>query len=278
MASRPQHWVRSQAGLVAVEDEATLSQLQFLLDATHLEENNWTRDRGCAIHGVNACASACIYANRAPVPVGYRLVRVLRNQNPALWARYSLMRSAIAQECRREGHTLCPLACSSPALDSLDQAVLAKEVNEWRLFHGSTEGACRAICERNFDLQLAGQGATWRARSAARGTPLYGPGVYCAERVTKADEYAGREARSEGAGGEPTFCMLLCRVVGGRPCVCTDNEIDIGALHRQVLEGPAHSVLGDRVKVLQKPYREVVIYDKDQVYPEFLLSYERIFS
>ena len=36
------------------------------------------------------------------------------------------------------------------------------------------------------------------------------------------------------------------------------------------------SVFGDRVKTLGKPYREIIVYDKDQIYPEYLVLYERL--
>lgn len=54
------------------------------------------------------------------------------------------------------------------------------------------------------------------------------------------------------------------------------NEINTEELLDDVFDGPYHSVFGDRVKILKKPYREVVVYDKDQLFPEFLILYRRI--
>lgn len=276
-SSRPPPWVRGTIGLVEVADRTLLAELQFLLDATHKESDNWTRDRGCMLHGVNACPLDCIMSNRAHVPIGYELWGAFRNQNAMLWARYSLMRSAISLDCSiGEGANFRPIVVESgkPPFDKLDAMTLSQEVNEWRLFHGSSEAACRGICATNFQLEQAGTGATWRDGGVAKGVPLYGHGVYFAERVTKADEYA---QASSVSGREELRYMLVCRVVGGRANVCTSNQIDPDALRRQVFHGPHHSVFGDRVRELGKPYREVVIYDSDQIYPEFLLIYRRIF-
>jgi len=274
---RPPHWQRATTGLVEVKHPSVLAQFQFLLDVTHKETDNWTRDRGCAIHGINGCQHACAYRNRQPVPSGYRLVSLRRNQSPRLWFRYSLMRASVLQECTLGDFKAEIVESTQPAFDELDSAPLVDGVNEWRLFHGSTSGACEEICENNFNLALAGTGATWKHASGANGTPLYGQGVYFSERITKADEYA-KPHGVDNSSSPSNFCsVLVCRVIAGRVAVCTKNEIDTQALRQQVLGGPFHCILGDRVKELGKPYREMVIYDRDQIYPEYLLTYERLF-
>merc|ERR1712048_121436 len=69
-------------------------------------------------------------------------------------------------------------------------AELVDGCNEWRLFHGSSLTACNGICKDDFAVNLAGSGATWKDPGKNAGTPLYGYGIYLAERITKADEYA----------------------------------------------------------------------------------------
>lgn len=272
---RAPHWQRGASGLVEVTDPSVLAQFQFLLDATHKETDNWTRDRGCAIHGINGCPIACANKNRQPVPTGYRLISLRRNQSPRLWFRFSLMRASVLQECALGDFKEEAVLTAGAPFKTLDSAPLADSVNEWRLFHGTNQTACEGICENNFNLDLVGTGSTWRDSSGAKGMPLYGHGIYFSERITKADEYAKLALTP---GDSPNLCsVLVCRVVAGRVAVCTKNEIDAKALKQQVLGGPHHSILGDRVKELGKPYREMVIYDRDQVYPEFLLTYERFF-
>lgn len=270
-------WEGAEEGLVEIEDEDVLVKLQFLLMSTHKDSDNWTRDRGCALHGRSGpgCSQACMNNNRAKVPTGYELVRAYRNQNLGLWQKYSLCRTAIAQECGRKEeveHKEVEVATSESGL--VLEVGLDGAINEWYLFHGTSPSKCKAICGHNFNTTMAGTGATWKDEGTTKGTPLYGFGIYFAERVTKADEYCELGA----TGGEEVFSVLLCRVVGGRANVVETNEIDVVDLKTQVFEGSYSSVFGDRVKKLYKPYREVVVYDKDQVFPEYLLEYRRVLA
>jgi len=288
------HWKSGFEGLVEVQDERVLGALQDVLSATHKAEDNWTRDRGCRVHGVGAsgCSLACASANRVPVPSAYILRRVLRNQNAELWEKYFITRTAILEECNRHGSVeFCPQAVLSSHADL--EAPLLDNCNEWRLLHGTTLQACKDICESNFALSLAGAGATWKDGGKDRGTPLYGDGIYMAERITKADEYSAAVSKSalakliecgalEGGGDVDTltdcYAMLMVRCVGGRTNVITTNAIDREKLRADVFNGQYHSVFGDRVASLKKPFREVVVYDVDQVFPEYVLLYERVYA
>jgi hypothetical protein len=273
----PTHWAASQEGLVPITDSSLLHQLEDLLTGTHKSDSdNWTRDRGCSLHGVNACSAACASKHRSPVPSGYRLVTAYRNQNIDLWQKYMLCKDAISQECRQQEAVPFQQVNVKTSDLSAIELPLDKDCNEWRLFHGSSFEACRGICSTNFRPALAGTGATWKEPGKAKGMPLYGYGVYFSERVTKADEYA--EVGPSGEEFEGLHCMLVCRVVGGRTNIITTNEIEIEKLRADVFDGLSHSVFGDRVKTLGKPYREIVAYDKDQCYPEYLLVYERNFG
>lgn len=57
------------------------------------------------------------------------------------------------------------------------------------------------------------------------------------------------------------FGALIVRCIGGKANICLTNEIDKEGLKTDVFDGPYHSVFGDRVKELKKPYREFVVYD-----------------
>jgi len=117
---------------------------------------------------------------------------------------------------------------------------------------------------------MAGSGATLKKDGKPR-RPLYGWGIYFAESITKSDEYA------RPAGKTKDHCsVLVCRVLAGMPRLVTEASIDEAELQSQVLGGPCHSVLGDRRAKLGKPFREVVVYSHDQVFPEFLLTYKRL--
>lgn len=277
------HWASGDEGLVEIEDPDLLQKLQDILTASHKTSDNWTRDRGCLLHGVNGCPPMCASKNRARVPRGYVLVTAFRNQNQDLWSKFTLYKSAIAEEVARDvggvQHEIKEVATRGHDLETpLDTAC-----NEWYLFHGSSAAKCKMICSTNFKLALAGLGATWKDPGAAKGTPLYGFGIYFAERITKSDEYAepvpgDDPVLGRAPGGEALHACLLCRVLGGRANTVTTNEIEIDKLRKDVFDGPYHSVFGDRVASLGKPYREVVVYDKDQCYPEYLLVYARSFN
>eukprot|EP00931_Biecheleriopsis_adriatica_P087049 TRINITY_DN61571_c0_g1_i1.p1 TRINITY_DN61571_c0_g1~~TRINITY_DN61571_c0_g1_i1.p1 ORF type:complete len:542 (+),score=91.49 TRINITY_DN61571_c0_g1_i1:52-1626(+) len=266
-------WAAVEEGLVPVTDKQTLLDLQRLLSNTHKATDNWTRDRGCTLHGLNGpgCSLACASKNRAPVPKGYALRKVLKNQNSVLWQRYCLARSAITDECARGKGTDVSILSTVEA-GEID-VPLEKACNELRVLHGTNMKAARDICNSNFRPALAGTGATWKDAGKAKGVPLYGYGLYMAERITKADEYA--KPVFDMQVGADVCAALVVRCVAGRVNVVTTNHINTEQLRKDVFDGPYHSVLGDRVSSLGKPYREVVIYDKDQCFPEYLLLYER---
>lgn len=274
----PRHWELRSEQLVRVTDMTLLATLQLLLDATHKDTDNWTRDRGCYLHGRNSCKPECLFKHRNRVPTGYMLVSAYRNQNRMWWARYTLARAAILQDCQTSECRMNAPQSSKTPFDQLDSAPLVSQVNEWRLLHGSSHSSCRSICEKNFDLSCVGVGGTWKKGKELKGEPLYGNGVYFAERITKADEYAVPCDTAHPDEFHEVCSVLLCRVIGGRSNVCTKNEIDSSSLRQQVFAGPHHSVLGDRVQELKKPYREFVVYDRDQIFPEYLLNYIRVYS
>ena len=51
---------------------------------------------------------------------------------------------------------------------------------------------------------------------------------------------------------------------------CTGNS-------RKGIKRKFHSVLGDREK-LRNTYKEIMVYDDDQVYPDYALMYKRVYK
>jgi len=263
----PGHWTLkvpltsfNESRLWEIRDAASLKKFQDLVSFTHKFGNNWTRDRGKTPDG-----------KYKPVPKAYTVERVWRNEHPRLWARYSGTRAAIVEEC--SSSIMKPLtveSCKAPFIDLDGLAVDRASCNECRLFHGSSQTACGAICKGNFQLEYAGLGATWKATGDSSGTPLYGFGAYFAEHFTKADEYAKPTQLDPNL-----YCILVCRVIAGRVRSVETNDFNPQQLQAEVLDGPFHSVLGDRVSILNKPFREVVVYNKHQIYPEYLVEYRR---
>lgn len=278
----PAHWTKDMEGLVQVLDPDVLSNLQELMDHTHKSTDNWTRDRGCTLHGVNGpgCSLSCASKNRVPVPKEYRLHSAFRNQNQDLWHNYSLVKTAIGEECHGPSKVKTAQFSVQASARWVEGEPLDASINEWYLFHGSKPEALSKILESNFRLTLAGSGATWKETGKPKGLPLYGFGLYFAECITKADEYAHPVQEGDLLPIEPDaastlYAVLLCRVIGGRTNLVDTDEIKPDKLRTDVFDGPFHSVFGDRVSTLGKPYKEVVVYDKDQTFPEYLLVYSR---
>lgn len=267
----------SRPGFDMVTSKDVMADLQKILTESLKHGDNWTRDRGCALHGRNKCEARCIFANRTPVPTGYELVRAERNRNDALWQTYSVTRAAIREECKTTTAVEHNLFQPMSSMDVKDTEPLDTEINEWRTFHGTGLAGCKGICGSNFRLKMAGTGATWKKDGEKAGTPLYGWGVYLAESSTKSDEYA-----EEITAGLPIdigcHAMLVCRVVGGLTRLVDTNEFDPEDLRTEVFDGPYHSVFGDRVAKLGKPFREIVVYDNAQIFPEYILYYKRKFG
>lgn len=91
-----------------------------------------------------------------------------------------------------------------------------------------------------------------------------------AESCSKSDEYS--KENSEGLR-----CMLICRAVLGNVLYCDEVAPNVDSLVRQCLHGNYHSLLGDREKC-RGTFREFIVYDDDQVYPEIAVWYERLYE
>merc|ERR1712048_755171 len=99
---------------------------------------------------------------------------------------------------------------------------------------------------------------------------MFGDGICLAESCLKADE----TAKPNELGWYP---LVLNRVVMGKVKYCDaanpydmKTELEAACKH----DGGYHSVLGDSEKV-RGTFREVVIFEPHQVYPEYILWYKR---
>lgn len=225
-----------------------VGQIQLLLDAS--VKKTWTRDRG-----------------NNKVPSGYDVVRVDRNENIRVWLKY-VLRKALVMEAIGGGPPIkqyemrtSHLAQTLPLME-LERP--DEKINEWYLWHGASSEGARGIAKTEFKQNLAG---------STTGT-LYGRGTYLSDSCTKADEYAKAASDGEDAG---LFCLLLCRVMGGRVRYTDEVKPDAALLEHDVLEGNYDCVLGDR-EACRNTFKEIVIYESTQAYPEYLVYYRRKFS
>jgi len=157
---------------------------------------------------------------------------------------------------RAEGETLL---VAEPITVAIPGPSLARKANEVLLFHGTSSIAASSIADSNFRVNLAGSNAGI----------LYGRGIYLAENASKSDEYCTSDA-------EGVRTMLLCRAVLGNVFYTEAVEPDPRDCEAKCLRENFNSVLGDRRKT-RGTFREFVVFDADQVYPNFLIKYRRVF-
>ncbi|CAK9042438.1 unnamed protein product [Durusdinium trenchii] len=126
--------------------------------------------------------------------------------------------------------------------------------------------------------------------SGSNAGTLYGKGIYLAENATKSDEYGegpkgpastgeeaemGFEAPRPPPGPPPPLVresyILVCRSALGRVNYNDEQRPDPDRLQKSCLSGEFDSVLGDRLK-LNRTFREIIVYNDDHVYPEYIVK------
>lgn len=223
-----------------------------------------TQDRPCPKSSCPCPRTAggcpCVQADGDPgLPVAYRVRRVVRVEDSQMWGRYCTKRSAIQSKRMSE----MPLASLDPPAKTDEIArsrtalfdPLDIELNEVYLWHGTRVRTALAIAQDDFKIDFAAR-------------MMYGAGAYLAEHSTKADEYAHDEP---GGYYEDVYALLLCRVCLGKFYYTADKDENAATL---VNNGLFDSCCGDRIKSANT-FREFVCYDPDQVYPEYVVLYNR---
>lgn len=266
---------RIAPGMVLMRQIADVVPLQGLYDACH--KTVYSRDR-----------------SGGTVPSRLKVERVIHCINDQVMRQYSEIRKkirsrmeglhrsaeqrealgmytdAFKQEFTAEDLVTTQHLRSSDTPSMLDMRELDVDIcNETFLFHGTTAEAVDSITKHDFRLRLAGSGAGM----------LYGPGVYLAQNPTKSDEYCTPDA-------DGLFTMLLCRVLLGRIKYTAETHPDTSKLEIMAKSIPTaggknlgfyQSVLGDREQC-RGTFKEVVVFDCDLVYPEFVVKYKRVYD
>jgi len=94
-----------------------------------------------------------------------------------------------------------------------------------------------------------------------------------AEACFKSDEYTEADV-GDREGWRP---IVLCRVLTGRHHYTADVKPNVEEITQVISSGECDSVLGDREKC-RGTFREFIIFDDSQVYPEWLIWYRRRFD
>jgi len=196
------------------------------------------------------------------VPDRLLITRGHRCQNVQNWVQYSRRRWQIKEElgAKKGLPSSIDNLKTAGVLPDEDRYKLDSGAHEEFLFHGTNDEAAVSITKGDFLVNLAGTGA---------GT-LYGRGVYLAESVSKSDEYTKENARGER-------CILVCRATIGYVNYNDEVSPNVDALVKSCTDGPYHCVLGDREKC-RGTYREIIVYDNDQIYPEYVIWYTRAYG
>ncbi|KAM9705837.1 protein mono-ADP-ribosyltransferase PARP11-like [Menidia menidia] len=132
------------------------------------------------------------------------------------------------------------------------------QIQERRLFHGTDMSNVDSICKYNFDLRLAGQHGH-----------VHGKGIYFATHATYADKYSSRSTDSSPLPfvrhSGTSKILFLARVMVGK-----------STLGQRHFQKPDHGSLENShdscVDDLNHP-KMVVIFDPNQIYPEYMIQY-----
>eukprot|EP00105_Crassostrea_gigas_P040101 XP_019924249.1 PREDICTED: poly [ADP-ribose] polymerase 11-like [Crassostrea gigas] len=138
------------------------------------------------------------------------------------------------------------------------------EMNEYYLFHGTKSDIVGNLINKGLDPRHSGD------------KTMMGRGIYCAEVSIKSDQYADDKNNRRTIG----LTILLVRMVLGNIYVATKPK--------QFKMPPCTTCLTDRctneshehfdsvvADIPNKLFREFIVYDGTQCYPEYLITYNR---
>lgn len=197
------------------------------------------------LRGNNLHSSACGHSTHSMAHA--TVTKVERIENTVLWKNYHHKKSTMAELARgsRDPDEVKPSGL-------LASEVIHRPLNEVRLFHGTAQATAQLIAKHGFDERLASMGG------------LYGAGCYFAENACKSSQYA------PGTHGEHT--ILLCRVLLGDSYRTSTR---MGQARRPPNKGGHSGKTFDSVLASggTQVHREFMVYDKTQVYPEYIIYY-----
>ncbi|CAE7227400.1 Tnks [Symbiodinium natans] len=101
---------------------------------------------------------------------------------------------------------------------------------------------------------------------------MFGGGAYLAEASSKSDEYSTQDPSGVF---KDRYAFLLCRVTLGNMFYITESNIP--KIEEALATGRYQTVLGDREGAVGT-YREFVVFDQDQIYPEYVVIYTRSYD
>mmetsp|Transcript_38479 Transcript_38479/g.60046 ORF Transcript_38479/g.60046 Transcript_38479/m.60046 type:complete len:357 (+) Transcript_38479:780-1850(+) len=216
--------------------------------------------------------------------IGFKVTKVTRIQNSSLWRPYHWRKQCITEKLP-EMETLrasCHLASyplsSGPAIDPA--------ANEFYAFHGQSAASIENMKDAGISQEIG------------HPSSLFGGGIYFSPSAFRANMSVpcsrcdggtiGRRECSCSVTSAAEHTMVIARVTLGDAHICTeyDGVTYKGEIHRPrrrppLSEETGHvndSIIGESIENggTHLTYRELVVYDRFQCYPEFVVNYQRL--
>ncbi|XP_069131153.1 protein mono-ADP-ribosyltransferase PARP14-like [Argopecten irradians] len=198
------------------------------------------------------------------------VTKVQRVENLDLYEKYATERQRIFGKASKKGLSLTSVknskdssgeVCTYTKMRPCLKNELFPEINEHYLFHGTRLDNIEKVLSQGLDNRMAGDNA------------MFGAGVYAAESSTKADQYSDSKDNRTSSPKK----MLLTRMCLGEAYISkTPTKFRKPPCKECLKDSCAHkkfydSVVGDGKWI----FREFIVYDPRQSYPEFLITYIR---
>jgi len=261
----PPYWSNAASGATffhgTFADSEVESCVQSLMDVTWVNAFTWERR--------DSSGSILQYDDpHHDMPEGLTVLKVLRLEDSDLWGEYCGARQAIREargECLASPSAEGAARTSRSDLPLCARARLAAGLNEVYLWHGCSPQVITSIAERGFPVQ-PGRGGTGRCEG------MFGDGYYFVDSASKADEHSEDDKEGYYSGH---YAMLLCRVLLGATGVL--EGADLHAHEKVGRDREFDSVVGYQ-EASDGTFREFVVQERTQIYPEYAIIYERMYS
>ena len=206
-------------------------------------------------------------SHRSPyidVTVALRCLKVVRVEDSEMWADYRAAQNAVAARGQMERIDVH----SVEALPQREHRRLKEELNEVYLFYGTSPQNVMYIAHHGFPVTMSGDMFGYD----------FGEGAYLHEDASEADKRSSDDKKGYYQGYyQGYYAMLLCRVTLGAVQILQKPDADA---HLRV--GPDKDFdstvgsYGDGHSGVGMLRREFVVTERSQIYPEYVIIYERL--
>eukprot|EP01117_Protostelium_nocturnum_P011939 TRINITY_DN4368_c0_g1_i1.p1 TRINITY_DN4368_c0_g1~~TRINITY_DN4368_c0_g1_i1.p1 ORF type:complete len:634 (+),score=161.77 TRINITY_DN4368_c0_g1_i1:256-2157(+) len=282
----PSYWTVSEDNFNSLEDLSSSSSLEYYEEVELNPNAEEFREISKMINSNIGKHGARFGTVNGMDPIAFQVTRVCRIQNQSLWRRYSFHKSDI----EAANDFLIKKTAGSLYLQKhpIATKLLDPNANEYYLWHGTSMDKINVVKKQGSDERVGGI------------TGMFGAGIYFAENASKSNQYVPCPICGQGSiisksaictcGTSITYTLLLCRVILGDVHIAKtyDEAIYKGTTNAPARRPPVKrqethelfdSILGESTmhdKNAHLKFREMVVYNRSQVYPEYIVHYKRI--